>query len=93
MDAPTTPLYFFFASTHCLTKTTENPTIASLLYTDALLKSDGYLIFGFLLPALVHEYPGTDRKKLRRRRLKDAEPKRQNGGKFNLELYVLEIFL
>ena len=72
----------------------KNPTIASLPYTDALPKSDGYLIFGFLLPALVHEYPGTDRKKLRRRRLKDAEPKRQNGGKFNsMELYVLEIFL
>ena len=85
--------YTFFASTHCLTKTIENPTIASLPYTDALPKSDGYLIFGFLLPALVHEYPATDRKKLRRRRLKDAEPKQQNGGKFNLELYVLEIFL
>ena len=41
----------------------KNPTIASLPYTDALPKSDGYLIFGFLLPALVHEYPGTNQKK------------------------------
>lgn len=90
MDAPcyTAILFFCFNA-----PSDKNPTIASLPYTDALPKSDGYLSFGFLLPALVHEYPETDRKKLRRRRLKDAEPKRQNGGKFNLELYILEIFL
>ena len=81
MDAPYYTAILFFASTHRLTKTQQSHPC-----TDALPKSDGYLIFGFLLPALVHEYPGTDRKKLRRRRLKDAEPKRQNGGKFNLEL-------